>query len=59
MSDSEGSLIKGDNGIVSVANVALVSLGYSSYESTNAVRAVQITEDITVDKLLSLSLRNL
>ncbi len=48
-----------DNSIMSDAIAALVALGYSSSESTKAVRAVQITEDMTVDKLLSLSLRNL
>ena len=48
-----------DNAIVSDAIAALVALGYSSSESTKAVRGVQITEDMTVDKLLSLSLRNM
>ncbi|MBR4344736.1 MAG: Holliday junction branch migration protein RuvA [Lachnospiraceae bacterium] len=48
-----------DNSIVNDAIAALVSLGYSSQESTKAVRAVEITEDMTVDKLLSLSLRNI
>ena len=52
-------LSKADEGIVSDAIAALVALGYSSSESTKAVRGVQITEDMTVDKLLSLSLRNL
>ena len=51
--------VNADEGIVSDAIAALVSLGYSSSESTKAVRSVQITEDMTVDKLLSLSLRNL
>ena len=50
---------KADDGIVKDAIAALVSLGYTSAESTKAVRAVQITEDMTVDKLLSLSLRNI
>lgn len=50
---------KADDGIVKDAIAALVSLGYTSAESTKAVRAVQITEDMTVDKLLSLSLRNM
>lgn len=53
------SISKADEGIVSDAIAALVALGYSSAESTKAVRGVQITEDMTVDKLLSLSLRNL
>ncbi|MBR5179808.1 MAG: Holliday junction branch migration protein RuvA [Lachnospiraceae bacterium] len=48
-----------DNAIVADAIAALVALGYSSSESTKAVRGVQITEDMTVDKLLSLSLRNM
>ena len=48
-----------DNSIVSDAIAALVSLGYSSQESTKAVRAVKLTEDMTVDKLLSLSLKNI
>ena len=52
-------LSNADEGIVSDAIAALVALGYSSSESTKAVRGVQITEDMTVDKLLSLSLRNL
>lgn len=56
---SDSPVSKVDNGIVSDAISALVSLGYSSSESTKAVRAVQVTEDMTVDKLLSLSLRNL
>ncbi|MCR5203967.1 MAG: Holliday junction branch migration protein RuvA [Lachnospiraceae bacterium] len=56
---SDSPVSKVDNGIVSDAIAALVSLGYSSSESTKAVRAVQVTEDMTVDKLLSLSLRNL
>ena len=50
---------KADEGIISDAIAALVSLGYTSAESTKAVRAVQITEDMTVDRLLSLSLRNI
>ena len=50
---------KAQEGIVSDAIAALVALGYSSSESTKAVRSVQITEDMTVDKLLSLSLRNM
>ena len=50
---------KADDGIVKDAIAALVSLGYTSAESTKAVRVVQITEDMTVDKLLSLSLRNI
>ena len=50
---------KTDNSIVSDAIAALVALGYSSSESTKAVRSVKISEDMTVDKLLSLSLRNL
>ena len=56
---ADSPVSKVDNGIVSDAIAALVSLGYSSSESTKAVRAVQVTEDMTVDKLLSLSLRNL
>ena len=52
-------LSNADEGIVSDAIAALVALGYSSSESTKAVRGVQITEDMTVDKLLSLSLRNM
>ncbi len=50
---------KADEGLISDAIAALVSLGYTSAESTKAVRAVQITEDMTVDRLLSLSLRNI
>ena len=50
---------KADDGIVKDAIAALVALGYSASESTKAVRGVQITEDMTVDKLLSLSLRNM
>ena len=50
---------KADEGIISDAIAALVSLGYTSAESTKAVRAVQITQDMTVDRLLSLSLRNI
>ena len=50
---------KADEGLVSDAIAALVSLGYTSAESTKAVRAVQLTEDMTVDRLLSLSLRNI
>lgn len=50
---------KADGGLISDAIAALVSLGYTSAESTKAVRAVQITEDMTVDRLLSLSLRNI
>ena len=48
-----------DEGLVSDAVAALVALGYTSAESTKAVRAVQITEGMTVDRLLSLSLRNI
>ena len=48
-----------NKGLISDAIAALVALGYSTGESTKAVRAVQITEDMTVDKLLSLSLRNM
>ena len=48
-----------DKGLINDAVAALVALGYSSSESTKAVRAVKITEDMTVDKLLSLSLRNI
>ena len=50
---------KADEGLISDAIAALVSLGYTSAESTKAVRAVHITEDMTVDRLLSLSLRNI
>lgn len=50
---------KAEEGLVSDAIAALVSLGYTSAESTKAVRAVQLTEDMTVDRLLSLSLRNI
>ena len=50
---------KADDGLVSDAIAALVSLGYTSAESTKAVRAVQLTKDMTVDRLLSLSLRNI
>lgn len=45
--------------LISDAIAALVALGYSNAESAKAVRAVKITEDMTVDKLLSLSLRNI
>ena len=55
----ENPVSKADNAIISDAIAALVALGYSSSESTKAVRGVQITEDMTVDKLLSLSLRNM
>ena len=45
--------------IVQDAIAALVALGYSAGESTKAVRAVELTDDMTVDRLLSLSLKNL
>ena len=47
------------NPIVQDAIAALVALGYSAGESTKAVRAVELTENMTVDRLLSLSLKNL
>ena len=56
---SESHASNADNSVVADAIAALVALGYSSSESTKAVRGVQITEDMTVDKLLSLSLRNM
>jgi len=48
-----------DNSIVKDAIAALVALGYSATESTKAVRAVKLTEDMTVDTLLSLSLKEI
>ena len=56
---TESPATNADNSIVADAIAALVALGYSSSESTKAVRGIQITEDMTVDKLLSLSLRNM
>ena len=48
-----------NDGIIKDAVAALVALGYSSAESMRAIRAVEITDDMTVDKLLSLGLRNM
>lgn len=47
------------NAIKNDAVAALCALGYSSSEALKAVRAVKITEDMTVDEVLSQSLRNL
>lgn len=38
---------------------ALVALGYSEMEAGKAVRKVEITQDMTVDQILKLSLKNL
>ena len=47
-----------DSSIVKDAIAALVALGYSAAESTKAVRSVELTEGMTVDTLLSMSLKN-
>ena len=47
-----------DSSIVKDAIAALVALGYSAAESTKAVRSVELTEGMTVDMLLSMSLKN-
>lgn len=59
LSSEAESTVGADDGMIKDAVSALVALGYSSVESLKAVRAVKITEDMTVDKLLSLSLRNM
>lgn len=38
---------------------ALMALGYSSTEASSAVRKVSISEDMTVDEILRLSLKNI
>jgi len=52
-SDSRGTEIQSE------AVQALVALGYSSTDAFRAVRAVSITEDMTVEALLKASLKNI
>lgn len=47
------------SGIVSDAIEALVVLGYPKTDATKAVRAVSLTEDMTVEELLKRSLKNM
>ena len=47
------------NEMQSEAIQALVSLGYGNAESMKAVKKVTITEDITVEELLKLALKNI
>lgn len=56
----------GDTGASGGTNVAqgeaieaLVALGYSATEATAAVRKTEVTEDMTVEDILKLSLKNL
>ena len=46
-------------GIVADAIEALVVLGYPKTDATKAVRAVQVTGNMTVEELLKLSLKNM
>ena len=47
-----------DKKIISDAVEALTALGYNASEAMRAVRMVGMTEDMTVEKLLKLSLKN-
>lgn len=47
-----------DKKIISDAVEALTALGYNASEAMRAVRMVEMTEDMTVEKLLKLSLKN-
>ncbi len=59
--NGQQSIFEKDNSkqVVSDAIEALVALGYSATEATKAVRKVDASEDITVEELLKLSLKNL
>lgn len=48
-----------NSGIVTDAIGALTALGYSPTDAMRAVRAVSLTEDMTVEQLLKLSLKNI
>ena len=50
---------KETEGIRNDAVQALVALGYSGTDAMRAVKAVEITEGMTTDELLKLSLRNI
>lgn len=49
----------GTNAAQGEAIEALVALGYSATEATAAVRKTEVTEDMTVEDILKLSLKNL
>ena len=66
----EGALDRGENAaanssasadkqIISDAVEALTALGYSASDAMKAVRMVEMTDDMTVEKLLKLSLKNM
>ncbi|MDO4168019.1 MAG: Holliday junction branch migration protein RuvA [Eubacteriales bacterium] len=55
----DAGMTAGHSAIVADAVGALTALGYSPTDAMRAVRAVPMTEDMTVEKLLKLSLRNM
>lgn len=58
-SPKQDSISKVDDGIVKEATEALTSLGYSATEALKAIRQIDITEDMSVDMLLKLALKEM